>query len=555
MMHKLFLQSIRELWRTASLFIMSNLVIAGTCALSFSSENSIKKIAGLGITACSALLINWCCSTILVNNYIHRLRCHVFSLLLKKNISFFNVHLPVEIAPQITYDLNIFGRLLTNLMTRSVFAGILLLACTTITIKLTQQFLFLTLLLIPGLFFIKYKQFKRPMAELSNYLYEVFSQLRTIFALNHQSFDLLVFEKWSSQIATGKYKQDLRNIATYCLNCVVAAIITASIIFLSIRFMPIYIMPPKLFFLVASALTGAILSLCVFASLQKKWHQFQEIKYTLASYFKDVSEPIQTYRQLREYPAKGLIAFHNISFAYPNLPDQNVIQDFNFSIYPGETIAILGASGSGKSTLLNLLMGFYDVTTGNIYLDGIRVQELSPEDLHDQIALVDQEPQLFTASIYENILYGNPKATDQQLQDLIDQMVPPQWFESFPKGLHTIVGPRGLGLSVGQKQMISLLRVLLRNPSVLLLDEATSGLDYETENYVMRILRPVLKNKTSIMVTHKLTQIDLADRIVVMHKGRIVGFGDHQKLFNENLFYRKLISTEIDNLPARAQEF
>ena len=318
--------------------------------------------------------------------------------------------------------------------------------------------------------------------------------------------------------------------------------------------MPIYILPPELFFSVMSALTGIVFSLLIFTLLQRKWRQFQEITQSLAGYFEKIMQPRETYRNLREYPAKGLIAFHNISFAYPNLPDQNVIQDFNFSIYPGETIAVLGTSGSGKSTLLNLLMGFYKVNAGNIYLDGVRIQELAPEDLRNQIALVDQEPQFFTASIYENILYGNPKTTDQQLQDLIDQMVPPQWFDSFPKGLHAIIGPRGLGLSVGQKQMISLLRTLLRNASILLLDEATSGLDYDTENYVMRVLRPVLRSKTAIMVTHKLTQIDLADRIIVMNRGRIVGFGDHQKLFNENLFYRKLISTEIDNIPARAQE-
>lgn len=302
------------------------------------------------------------------------------------------------------------------------------------------------------------------------------------------------------------------------------------------------------------SLSGIVVSLLIFTSLQKQWRQYQEIAQSFPHYFQAVPEAAPVYKQLREYPAKGLVAIHNVSFAYPNLPDQNVIQDFNFSIYPGETIAVLGASGSGKSTLLNLLMGFYEVTEGNIYLDGMRIQELSPDDFRGHVALVDQEPQFFTASIYENILYGNPKATDQQLQDLIDHMVPPQWFDSFPKGLQTVIGPRGLGLSVGQKQMIALLRMLLRNASVLLLDEATSGLDYDTENYIMRVLRPVLKSKTTIMVTHKLSQIDLADRIIVMHKGRIVGFGDHQKLFNENLFYRKLISTEIDNMPVRAQE-
>ena len=554
MMHTFFSQSIRKFWGITSLFVISSIAIISTCVLSFYPQYSVLNVVALSVAGCMALLVKWCCTSIIVNDYVHRLRCHIFSILLKQNISFFNTHLPVELAPQITYDLNTYGDLLTHLTIRSVFAGLLLCTFTTMLVQLTQQFLFFTLLLTPGLFFIKYRLPYRPLSELTHYLYEVFSQLRTIFSLNHQNFDLLVFERWSSQTTIAKRRQDIRDIFTYCVNFIITAVITASIILLGMRFMPIYILPPELFFSVMSALTGIVFSLLIFTLLQRKWRQFQEITQSLAGYFEKIMQPRETYRNLREYPAKGLIAFHNISFAYPNLPDQNVIQDFNFSIYPGETIAVLGTSGSGKSTLLNLLMGFYKVNAGNIYLDGVRIQELAPEDLRNQIALVDQEPQFFTASIYENILYGNPKTTDQQLQDLIDQMVPPQWFDSFPKGLHAIIGPRGLGLSVGQKQMISLLRTLLRNASILLLDEATSGLDYDTENYVMRVLRPVLRSKTAIMVTHKLTQIDLADRIIVMNRGRIVGFGDHQKLFNENLFYRKLISTEIDNIPARAQE-
>lgn len=555
MIQTFFLQSIRRFRWTSLLFVLSCLTIVGACIFPFCSKGFALKTIAMCTMGCMAVLIKWGCTSVIVTDCIHCLRCHIFGHLLKQDISFFNTHLPIEMAPEITYDLSTFGDVLTHLINRTVLASLLLCTFTTLLVYLTHQFLFFTLLLTPGLFFIKYSLPSNPMAELTHYLHEVFSQLRTIFALNHQSFDLLVFERWSTQIAARKQKKELDNTVAYFAHFVVTAIIVASIIYLCMRLMPIYVLPPELFSLVMSALTGVIFSLILFTSLQKKWSQFQEMKQNLTHYFDSAEEPVPTYRKLREYPAKGLVAIHNVSFAYPNLPDQNVIQDFNFSIYPGETIAIIGASGSGKSTLLNLLMGFYPVSGGNIYLDGVRIQELAPEDLRGNIALVDQEPQFFTASIYENILYGNPKATDQQLQDLIDHMVPPQWFDSFSKGLHTIIGPRGLGLSVGQKQMIALLRMLLRNASVLLLDEATSGLDYDTENYVMRVLRPVLKTKTAIMVTHKLTQIDLADRIIVMHKGRIVGFGDHQKLFSENLFYRKLISSEIDNLPARAQEF
>lgn len=555
MIYTFFLKSARRFLGTSVSFVLSCLVIVCACTLPFCTKISPLKIISLCGVGCAALLIKWGCTSVVVNDTIHRLRCHIFGHLLKQNISFFNTHLPLTVAPEITYDLATLGDLLTHLINRIVLAGLLLCTFTALLVYLTHQFLFLTLLLTPGLFFIKHAIPHKPMAELTHYLHEVFSQLRTIFALNHQNFDLLVFERWSTQIAATKRRQELQDIAAYAVHFVITAIIVTSIVFLCMRFMPIYVLPPQQFAAVMSALGGIVFSLIIFTSLQKKWRLFQEIKQNLAHYFKKTIDETTTYRHLREYPAKGLLAIHNVSFSYPNLPDQNVIQDFNFSIYPGETIAIIGASGSGKSTLLNLLMGFYPVNTGNIYLDGVRIQELAPDDLRGSMALVDQEPQFFTASIYENILYGNPKATDGQLQDLIDHMVPPQWFDSFPKGLHTIIGPRGLGLSVGQKQMIALLRMLLRNASILLLDEATSGLDYDTENYVMRVLRPVLKSKTAIMVTHKLTQIDLADRIIVMHKGQIVGFGDHQKLFSENLFYRKLISTEIDNMPARAQEF
>lgn len=247
MMRELFFRSMRTFWGAATLFILSNFVIVGAFTLPFCPKCSVAKTSAMGIIGCVALLIKWHSLSVLINDYIHRLRCYVFSRLLRQNINFFTTHLPVELAPQITYDFNAFGDVLIQLISHSVFAGLLLCTFTTLLVYFTHQYLFLTFLLAPGLFFVKYRQLNRPLLELTRYLHEVFSQLRTIVALNHQSFDLLVFERWSSQISATKYKQDLRDKATHVAHFVVTAAIVASVFLLGLHFMPLYVLPQSCF--------------------------------------------------------------------------------------------------------------------------------------------------------------------------------------------------------------------------------------------------------------------------------------------------------------------
>ncbi|XP_045476710.1 mitochondrial potassium channel ATP-binding subunit isoform X1 [Harmonia axyridis] len=239
---------------------------------------------------------------------------------------------------------------------------------------------------------------------------------------------------------------------------------------------------------------------------------------------------------------KGNIEFRNVEFSYPSRPDQVILKDFNLSIPAGKTVAIVGASGNGKSTVVALLERFYDVNAGSITLDGEELLSLDPSWLRKRaLGLISQEPILFGTSIIENIRYGKPDATDEEVINAAHLANAHNFITSFPQGYETLVGERGATLSGGQKQRIAIARALLKNPTVLLLDEATSALDTESEKIVQAALEKAQKGRTVIVIAHRLSTIENADIIVVLHRGKIVEVGNHEFLKNSKGYYWSLI--------------
>jgi ATP-binding cassette subfamily B protein len=243
--------------------------------------------------------------------------------------------------------------------------------------------------------------------------------------------------------------------------------------------------------------------------------------------------------------ASGSISFRKVSFCYPSRPDTAALEDFTLDIAPGETVAFVGPSGAGKSTSFQMLLRFYDPQSGHVEIDGIDIAQLSPADLRKQIGLVPQETVLFGDSARENIRYGNPDADDVAVERAAVAAAADEFITALPDGYGTFLGERGTRLSGGQRQRIAIARAILKDPPILLLDEATSSLDAESERLVQKALEGLMKDRTTLVIAHRLATVKKVDRIVVMDAGRIVAIGNHEELMNSSELYGKLAKLQF----------
>ena len=237
---------------------------------------------------------------------------------------------------------------------------------------------------------------------------------------------------------------------------------------------------------------------------------------------------------------KGELAFNKVNFTYPSRKEMQILNNLSFSVSKGKSLAIVGTSGAGKSTIAQLLMRFYEPNDGEILFDGINANALSLFDLRKQISFVPQEVLLFGGTIYENILYGDLNATKEQVEEAARKANAHDYITSFPEGYETIVGDRGIKLSGGQRQRIAIARAILKDPKVLLLDEATSALDSESERLVQEALDNLMKDRTSIVIAHRLGTIKNCDEIIVLEAGEIIEQGTYDSLIEKKGFFENL---------------
>ena len=241
----------------------------------------------------------------------------------------------------------------------------------------------------------------------------------------------------------------------------------------------------------------------------------------------------------------GQIRFEHLNFNYPSRPDTRALDDFHLDISAGETVAFVGPSGAGKSTTFQLLLRFYDPSSGRILIDGLDIALANPSAVRAQIGLVPQETMIFGASARENIRYGRPGASDAEIEDAARAAAADEFITRLPEGYDTYLGERGARLSGGQKQRIAIARAILKNPPILLLDEATSSLDSESERLVQDALERLMRNRTTLVIAHRLATAINSDRIVVIDRGRIVGTGRHDELLRHNALYARLAELQF----------
>ncbi|MGQ0599950.1 ABC transporter transmembrane domain-containing protein [Aquabacterium sp.] len=267
--------------------------------------------------------------------------------------------------------------------------------------------------------------------------------------------------------------------------------------------------------------------------------------------------PIQAPAQPKALPAPqggSRVTLSDVRFHYPSRPNQTALDHFNLVVNPGETVALVGPSGAGKSTVFQLLLRFYDPQSGRIELDGESVTQLSLEDLRQRIGIVPQDSTIFSTTALENIRYGCPGATDEQVHAAARAAHAHDFITALPEGYDTFLGERGVRLSGGQRQRISIARAILKNAPLLLLDEATSALDTESERAVQAALEEAMKDRTTLVIAHRLSTVVNADRIVVLEGGQIVDVGSHAELMARNGLYAKLAAMQFDQAHLAADE-
>ena len=240
-------------------------------------------------------------------------------------------------------------------------------------------------------------------------------------------------------------------------------------------------------------------------------------------------------------PLKGLIRFENVSFRYAE--NEPVLTDFSLTIQPGENLAIVGHTGAGKSSLAKLIARFYEFQSGRILIDGMDIRSLDLQQYRRQLGIVSQVPFLFSGTVAENIRYACAAASDQEILTMARRIGDGEWLETLPDGLNTVVGERGNMLSMGQRQLVALLRVLMQKPAIFVLDEATASIDPFTEWQIQQALNMILVKSTSILIAHRLSTVKAADRIIVIEKGRIIEEGNHTGLLARGGHYAMLYNT------------
>ncbi|RTY69658.1 ATP-binding cassette domain-containing protein [Flavobacterium sp. GSP27] len=492
-------------------------------------------------------------------NTLANLRLSLYSNLVKLPMSFFSQKRVGELNSRISSDITQIQDTLTSTIAEFlrqfilIIGGVLLLANE--SIKLTLLMLSVVPLVavaavIFGRFIRKYsKNVQDKVAESQVIVEETMQGISIVKAFANEWYEIARYngkikEVVAIAIKGGKYRGYFASFIIFCLFGAIVAVVWFGVRLSISGEMSV---GQLISFVLYSTFVGAS-----FGGIAELYAQIQKAIGATERVFELLDETPEKINSVRDPAAiekiKGNVTFKNVAFSYHSRKEIKVLKDVSFTANFGQKIAIVGPSGTGKSTIASLLLRFYTIDEGEILVDGKNIYDFDLESLRGNMSIVPQDVILFGGTIRENIAYGNPNATEEEIVTASKQANAYNFIESFPEKFETIVGERGIKLSGGQRQRIAIARALLKNPSILILDEATSSLDSESEKLVQEALEILMQGRTSIIIAHRLSTIRSADQILVLDKGKITEQGTHQELIAlENGIYKNLSNLQFSN--------
>lgn len=512
-----------------------------------------------GLVASYALKTTFASLRIRLNNrleqtVVHDLRSHIFSALQRLSISYFEDRSTGEIMSRVTNDTEHVERIFIDGLEGALTACLTLIGITSMLFLLNWKLALLSLLPIPLLmvsasWFTKtvhgyYHHIRKGSGELSSYLQDALSGIRETMGFSKQGYEQQRFDRLSRAYSDSNLK------AMYLWS-----IYSPGMMFLG-SLGTVLILWYGAGEVQQGRLTlgELVLFLSYLALFYVPINQIHSVNHMLQHALaasERVFEVLDTVPDVYDRPGvvtpdvrvRGEVKFEQVTFHYR--PEVSVLKGLTVSVRPGERVALVGPSGAGKSTLVKLLMRFYDVTGGAILIDGNDLRDLPLRYVRDHIGFVQQEPFLFNGSVRDNILYGDLAASEQQLEQAARAARAHEFIVDLPEAYDTWIGERGIKLSVGQKQRVSIARVLLKDPPIVVFDEATSNIDTETEVKIREALNELTKGRTTIIIAHRLSTLHDAHRILVMDEGRLVEEGRHDELLGRGGLYATLYDAQF----------
>jgi ATP-binding cassette subfamily B protein len=487
------------------------------------------------------------------------IRKTVFKHVIDLHPSFFDDNLSGEIQTRITTDTSIIQSVISvsvSIALRNTimfFGGIILMLFSNPKLSLVVFALIIFVVFPLRYFGLKVRQFSRTsqdhIANAGAYVGETLQNIKTVHSFNHQEIDKVAFDKHIEfTFNAGVSHIRMRALMITSILTLVALAMGCMLWVGGHDVMSGNISVGELaaFTFYAAAVGVAVAAISeVVGDLLRAAGAMERLMELLAA--KNILEINPHSGHDANSDIRGEIEINNITFAYPSRPDKQAISNLTLKVTPGETLALVGHSGAGKSTLFDLLMRFYDPQEGSIKVDGQEVAQLKLSELRSKLAIVPQNPTIFTGDVLMNIRYGLPNASIEEVKAAADSAYASEFIDLLPQQYETYLGESGAQLSGGQRQRIAIARAILRNPEILLLDEATSALDAKSENIVQLALEKLMENRTSIVIAHRLATVKNADNIAVIDNGEIIALGKHHELLETCPLYKKLAELQFNN--------